>query len=252
MRKTILALLLAMAPVEAAVAQYGAFDMGALTNTLSQDHLTRSERARSEKNATASGAPALRQLSRSLARSLDNTPDVVAVSARYTPSEAVRKRLAEIMAEGAGRVGASEAREMRELVLSKQALREYERVAPGLGYRANDAVDALAFYLLAQWGVANDYRGDVSRAQAAAVRRQAANAYATVADRLSSDSLRQEFAEMLAVQGVIMAGAHEAAVRNGDQAALDRYAALARKGGRMLFTIDPTRIRLTDAGFRRK
>lgn len=252
MRKSILALLLAVAPLQAAFAQYGAFDMGALTNTLSQDHVTRSERSRSRSSSSAPSAPAVSQLSRSLAKTFNSSPANVDVSARYTPSNAVRKRLAEIMAEGAGRAGAAEAREMRQLVLSKQALGEYERIAPALGYRANDAVDALAFYLLAQWGVANDYRRDISRTQAAAVRRQAANAYATVANQLESDSRRQEFAEMLAVQGVIMAGAHEAAVRSGDQVALARYAQLARKGGKVLFTMDPTQIALTNAGFRRK
>jgi hypothetical protein len=57
---------------------------------------------------------------------------------------------------------------------------------------------------------------------------------------------------MLAVQGVVMGGAHAAAVRANDDAALRRYAELARQGGRQLFTMDPTQIALTDQGFRRK
>jgi hypothetical protein len=173
-------------------------------------------------------------------------------SATYRPDPEVRERLAGIMAEGAAKEGAAQAAEMRRLVLSGEAVRQYERVAPRLGYRANDAIDGLAFYLLAQWGVANDYRPDISRAQAAAVRRQAAAAFASVADQVATDALRQEFGEMLMIQGAIIAGTHEAALRAGDQATLDRYAAMAREGGRSLFQADPVDIALTDQGFRRK
>ncbi|MCI4592631.1 hypothetical protein MOK15_21475 [Sphingobium sp. BYY-5] len=173
-------------------------------------------------------------------------------SATYRPDPAVRRRLADIMAEGAAKEGPAQAAEMRQLVLSGQAVRQYERVAPRLGYRANDAIDGLAFYLLAQWGVANDHRPDITRAQAAGVRRQAAAAFASVADQVATDALRQEFGEMLMIQGAIIAGTHEAALRAGDQATLDRYAAMAREGGHQLFQADPADIILTDQGFRRR
>ncbi|WP_336970699.1 DUF6683 family protein [Sphingobium aromaticiconvertens] len=175
-----------------------------------------------------------------------------AVDASYRPDPAVRRKLADIMSEGAAKTGANEAQEMRQIVLSGEAVRQYEKVAPVLGYRANDAIDGLAFYLLAQWGVANDYRPDISRAQAAGVRRQAANAFASVADQVGTDAMRQEFGEMLMIQGAIMAGTHEAALRAGDEATLARYADMAREGGKALFTVDPTTLILTDEGFRRK
>ena len=176
-----------------------------------------------------------------------------AVDASYRPDPAVRQHLADIMAEATGkREGPNQAEEMRTLVLSGEAVREYERIAPSIGFRANDAIDALAFYLLAQWGVANDHRADITPAQAAGVRRQAARAFAGVADQVATDALRQEFGEMLVIQGAIMAGVHEAAVRAGDEAALARYAAMAREGGRDLFQADPADIILTDDGFRRK
>lgn len=156
------------------------------------------------------------------------------------------------MAEGAERQKPGTSDEMRRLVLSGQAVQAYERIAPSLGFRANDAIDALAFYLIAQWGVANDYRPNVTRAQAAGVRRQAANAYASVADQIATDALRQEFGEMLVIQGAIMAGTHEAAAKANDTALLARYAAMAREGGHALFTMDPTTIALTDEGFRQR
>ena len=175
-----------------------------------------------------------------------------AVNARYTPSPATRQNLANIMGGAAAKQDPAKGEEMRRLVLSGQAVAEYQRIAPMLGFRANDAVDAYAFYLLAQWGVANDYRADITRTQAAAVRRQAASAYAGIASQLDTDALRQEFAELLVIQGAILSGAHEAAVRTRDNAAVARYAALARRGGQKVFATDPAGIILTDAGFRPK
>lgn len=174
------------------------------------------------------------------------------VSATYKPSAQVRQKLAAIMGDAAAKQSPAQGEEMRQLVLSGKALAEYQRIAPAFGLRANDAIDAFTFYMLAQWGVANDYRADFSRAQVAGVRRQAANAYAGVADQLSTDALRQEFAEMLVVQGAILSGAHEAAVRAGDDAATANYAALARRGGQVIFTMDPTTMELTEQGFKQK
>ncbi|PSJ36799.1 hypothetical protein C7I55_24100 [Sphingomonas deserti] len=156
------------------------------------------------------------------------------------------------MANAAAKQHPAKGEEMRQLVTSGRAVSEYQRIAPILDFRANDAIDAYAFYLLAQWGVANDHRADVTRTQAAAVRRQAANAYASIASQLATDALRQEFAEMLVIQGVILAGAHEAAVRSGDDEATARYAALARRGGEMIFSINPAEIILTNRGFQSK
>ncbi len=173
-------------------------------------------------------------------------------SAPYKPDPNVRRKLADIMSQAAAKQGPGPAEDMRKLVLSGEGVAQYQKVAPMLGYRANDAIDGLAFYLLAQWGVANDYRPAITRAQAAGVQRQAANAFAAVADQVHSDALRQEFGEMLMIQGAIMAGTHEHAVRAGDDAALARYADMAREGGQPLFQADPVDIILTDDGFRRK
>lgn len=175
-----------------------------------------------------------------------------AVESGYAPRPGVRRALAGIMGDAAAKQDRAKGEEMRRLVLSGGAVTEYQRVAPTLGLRANNAIDAYAFYLLAQWGVANDHRADITRAQAAGVRRQAANAYAGIADQLGTDALRQEFAEMLVIQGAILAGVHEAAIRSRDDAATARYAAFARRGGTTIFSIDPALISLTDAGFRTK
>lgn len=216
----------------------------------------RSEGRKSQPSDHKSKGPAVAlraSLSQALANHVTGRASPVApVTASYVPSAAVRERLAGIMGDAAAPRDTAKRAEMRRLVMSGQAIREYQRIAPMLGLRVNDAIDAYAFYLLAQWGVANDHRADVTRAQAAGVRRQAASAYAGIAGQLGSDALRQEFGEMLVIQGVVLAGAHEAAVRSGDDAATRRYAALARRGGEKVFAMDPAGIALTDAGFRPK
>jgi len=229
--------------------------MGVLGMNGAIDHVTKAEEARARGLKPA--PPPSQTIARSLAsqlvgRSAAAPASAPALSAGYKASDTVRGEIAGIMADAAEQRTAGTAQEMRELVTSGKALKEYEGVVPALGFKTNDAVDALAFYLLAQWGVANDYRDNVTPTQAAGVRRQAANAYATVADQLGTDALRQQFAEMLIVQGVIMAGVHEAAVRGNDTSATQQYAEMARRGGEILFTMDPTKIALTDQGFARK
>lgn len=247
-----LALLAALIPASLPAQDYGALDMGLLTGDAAMAHVQRDAQRRAgltPPNQRVGQVMAFQMSGQMSGRAAQDLP---AVSGAYRPSPAVRQRLAGIMADGAEQRTPGTADEMRRLVLSGEAVRVYERVAPSLGYRANDAIDALAFYLITQWGVANDHRPDITRAQAAGVRRQAANAYAAVADQLGTDALRQEFGEMLAIQGAIMAGTHEAAVKAGDRARIAQYAALAREGGQGLFTMDPTTVALTDQGFRQR
>jgi len=179
-------------------------------------------------------------------------PRAAAISGGYRPDPAVRRKLADIMSKKAAESGAAQEAQMRQLVLSGEAVRQYEKIAPGLGLRANDAIDGLTFYLLSQWGVANNHRAMFTPAQVAGVRRQAIASFAGVADQVNTDALRQEFGEMLMVQGAIMSGVFETAVNAGDNTAAARYAALARAGGKSVFTVDPTQVALTDSGFRRK
>lgn len=261
-----LALLCALAapPMARAQDDFPVMDWGPIIQTEAMnsviEEIGRSEARRAglpypgDRPASASNAPVRSRLSRAFGDQLNNggSSAVAAAHAGYTPSPAVRRELADVLGGAAATQNPAAGDEMRQLVQSGRAVAEYQRVADALGFRVDDAIDAFAFYLLAQWGVANDHRGIITPAQAAGVRRQAAAAYASVADQLTTDALRQEFAETLVVQAVILAGVHEAAARSGDDALIGRYAALARRGGQMIFSIDPARITLTDAGFQRR
>lgn len=244
MRILLSMLLLVLASQQSAAQSYGAFDMGALTNTLAQDHVTR------QSQSAAPPAP-LDRFGGGFSRLLQGQRQAAPAgyAAPFTPSPETRARLAEAMADAAARRDPGQAEAMRELVLSGRAIAEYERVLPSVGLDPHDAVDALAFSLLVHWGVAVDTRAPVTGAQAAGVRRQAANAYLAVAEQLPTQAARQEFAQALAIEAVILAGTHEAAVRADDRAALERYSRIARQRGRLLFGVDPAQLELTDGGF---
>lgn len=240
-----MSLFLWSAPLQAQVS--GVFDMGMIGMDAALSHVQQHEEARAARAASPSAAIA-RSLEAQLSRQTPAAPTVS--SAPYQSSAATQERIADIMAQAAERQTPGTGQEMRELM--SEALLEFQRIGPVLGFRTNDAIDALAFYLLAQWGVANDHRADITRTQVAGVRRQAASAYSGIADQIRTDAQRQGFAQALIVQGIIMSGIHEAAVRDGNSAAIERYASMARTGGHSLFAMDPTRIALTDQGFRQK
>lgn len=254
MRVLLLAfLMLGLAP-SAANAAYGAFDMGALTGTLSQDHVTKSEEARAGRDAADPTRSPIQALSQSIAQQTRGVaaPAAEPVSASYRPTEEVRARITEIIAEDSERRQAGTGAEVRKLIESGEPLNEFNRVAPQMGLQRNDAIDALAFYLIGQWVIANNHQGDIGEAQVMGVRRQSAAAYATIADQLGTDAIRQEFAETLAIQGAMMLGGFKTAIVRNDSALIDKFVSLARQGGRQLFTMDPAQIALTDEGFRRK
>ena len=170
------------------------------------------------------------------------------VQTRYRPSAAVSARVAQTLATESEKLARGSGAEMRAMVTSGKPMREFARLASGLGLARNDAADALAFYLVAQWGVATDYRGRVTRAQMTAVRDQVRAAFPTISGKLPTDAKRQEFAETLINQGVLTAGIHEAAVAAGMESRVAQLSRMARRGGTRVFGGDPGDFELTDRG----
>lgn len=262
MRRYVVCLLAALAVPTASSAQIeGVFDMGMLTMDAAMSHVEQHEEGRAGRQATK--PPARNRAARpqprpsqalagALARQTrgESPSAPAALSGAYRPSPAARAQVIGVLTTEAEQRAPGSSQEMRSLV--DPALQEYARFAPTVGYKADDAVDALAFFLMAQWAVATDYRPDVTRAQAAGVRQQAAQAYAAVAGQMTTDAQRQQFAEVLVVKGALIASIHTDAVKAGDEAAVARYVAMTRRSAQGLFAMDPTRLALTDQGFRAK
>jgi hypothetical protein len=223
-----------------AIAQDGAIDMTGMGIYAMEDAVMEAAGGR-----TASASPALRR--QFTAPPAARAPSVGALP--YRTDDAVRQKVVRLFFEK-GPKTAAYVSDIRQFVASGRVFREFAGVAPKLGLRTGDAVDAYAFYLLAQWGVANDYRPEPTRAQVVGIRAQASRALASLAGALATSAARQEFAETLVAQGVLIAAAHESAVKRGDAATIRLLVSSAHRGGVKVFGTDPTRLALTNAGFR--
>jgi hypothetical protein len=166
----------------------------------------------------------------------------------YRPTAAVSAKVNRTLIDEMEKRTAGAGAEMRQLLASGQAAQQYRKVASRFGFSPTDAADALAFYLVAQWGVATDMRTEVTPAQMTAVRRQVRERFPSIAGQLETDAKRQEFAETLATQGVVVAGIHEAAVSAGNEAQVSKLVAMARQGAAQMLGADPDGFALTDEG----
>ncbi|MDJ0278948.1 hypothetical protein QLH51_19355 [Sphingomonas sp. 2R-10] len=233
--------LLCLCPVPVSAQDTGAaMDMTGMGIYAMEDAMMEAAGAR-----VASAGPSLR---RQFAAPPAARPAPVA-SLPYRVDPGVRQKVVRIFLDN-GPKDPGYVAEVKQYVASGRVFREFAGIAPRFGFRTGDAVDAYAFYLMVQWGLANDYRPDPTRAQVAGVRAQAARALAPMAGSLGSSAARQEFADTLIAQGVLMAAAHGYAVKQGDTATLRKLASYARRGGAKVFDMDPTRLALVNTGFR--
>lgn len=122
---------------------------------------------------------------------------------------------------------------------------------PGLrrfGLDTGDAVDAIAIYFLAMWGVANNHKPVMTMAQAHGARAHVARSVDFAALGLDAPAARQHFAESLIYQGLLMDAAIEQAQTRGDER-LQKTLSDAAQGQMMRMGLDMRRLALTRAGF---
>ncbi|WP_026868649.1 DUF6683 family protein [Inquilinus limosus] len=125
-----------------------------------------------------------------------------------------------------------------------------ERMRPELakyGLVIDNLADAYTVWWISAWQASQGRTDDVSAATAAAVRRQVVQSMAsTPALRTAGDAAKQEMAEALLVQGVLLAGALEQAKGDREQmAAVSRAAVQGARG----MGLDLSAMTLTEAGF---
>ncbi|KFC71753.1 hypothetical protein FF80_00370 [Devosia sp. LC5] len=175
-----LAIVLMAAPVQA---QYGAFDMGALTNTLALDHVTRSEGAR----PAASGA--------SIPKTL----------LTFAPSEELRTRnLADFIAQTRAR-DAEAGNALQQLLATNDVINAAEGYLQPYGMSASNVADAISLYLSTAWLAIHGSIADPDKSAMHSVRDQLAAAIgATPAFRQASDADKQQLAEAMIVQSAMI------------------------------------------------
>lgn len=239
MRKVLLRLLVCLPAVALAApgsaSAQGAFNMGMLTNTLSQGGSTQSEGVRAR---TSSVFSAMTRTPRSAA--------VNRVAITYRPSIEVRQRNMQQFVARLRRVDPTSAADLQRTFARRDVVAEVGGVMRPVGLNPNNVADAMAMYLVAAYyGV----RGSVDSKPAdyKVVSAQMARAISsTPGFANASDALKQEIAESMLVQAVLVDQAVQAAQKQ--PSAMPSIKAAIAKGSRGAFGFDVTRMRLGPNG----
>jgi hypothetical protein len=239
MRKVLLRLLFclpaaAMLTPGPASAQ-GAFNMGMLTNTLSQGGSTQSESVRARTSSV------FRSMSRAPRSATVNRAAIT-----YRPSSAVRQRNMQQFVERLRRVDPTSAADMQRTFSRRDVVAEIGGAMRPVGLNPNNVADAMAMYLVtAYYGV----RGSVDSKPAdfKAVSAQMARAVSTTPGFANaSDALKQEIAESMLVQALLVDQAVQAAQKQ--PSAMPSIKAAITKGARAAFGFDVSRMQLGPNG----
>ncbi|PSJ37036.1 DUF6683 family protein [Allosphingosinicella deserti] len=234
MRKARFLGLIALAASVPAAAQ-GVFDMGMLTNTLSQGALIQSEEARA---GTA-------DMSQALARTPPSAKiDRAAIT--YRPSLAVRKRNLDAFVARLRRVDAAGAADLQRTFASRDVIAELGALMRPEGLDPSNVADAMATYLVTAF---HGVRGsiDAKTPEFKAVSLQLARVLsADPAFTAASDALKQEIAESMLVQAVLADQAVQAAQKQ--PSAMPAVKAAIAKGAEAAFGFDVRRMQLGPNG----
>ncbi|TGX52226.1 hypothetical protein E5A73_15605 [Sphingomonas gei] len=213
----------------------GAFNMGMLTNTLSQGGSTQSEGVRARTSSVF----------RSMARA-PRSGAVNRAAITYRPSTAVRQRNMQQFVARLRRVDPTSAADLQRTFARRDVVAEVGGAMRPVGLNPNNVADAMAMYLVAAYyGV----RGSVDSKPSdyKAVSAQLARAVSAAPGFASaSDALKQEIAESMLVQAVLVDQAIQAAQKQ--PSAMPAVKAAIAKGARAAFGFDVTRMQLGPNG----
>lgn len=179
------------------------------------------------------------------------TPEAATASdaGLFRPSlERRRKNLADFVAK-TRRADPAGADSLAALFAQGDVIEQMKPLVAKVGLDVNRVADAQALYWFAAWNAAHGDNPDPTPRQMAAIRAQAAQALAaTPAFATADDATRQNMAEALWIQVLLLDGAVEQA--KADPAQLKAVGVAAAQGARAS-GFDVQALKLTDAGFAR-
>lgn len=211
----------------------GVFDMGQLTNTLSLDALTQSLESQSagQSSGKSSGTAAK-------------------VVTTFRPSAEVRKRN---FAQFVSKVRATDpgtATELEKAFASQDVIGVTGKEIAKYGLKTNDVADALTVYFITAWYGMRGRDDDPSRALVTAVRGQFVTAMGrTPGFAKTTDAQRQEIAEAMLIQAMLVSGYVQAAKQNPSLAGQIKTA--IAQGAKATFGFDLGTVQLTEQGLQR-
>ncbi|WP_428156191.1 hypothetical protein [Brevundimonas sp.] len=179
-------------------------------------------------------------------RSVRAPAETASVTYRVDPS--VRRGVEQRIVEAVSRRDPTGAQQLSAAFRQRDFVQLFDRGVSRFGLRSGNVVDATAAYWLAMWGAANDQREPYSRTQAQAVRAQVASGFDFSRAGLRTSAQRQEYAETLIYQAMLLDSAVDEAQRAGRT---DDVRTLGDEAQRQMRAagMDLRRLRLTDRGF---
>jgi hypothetical protein len=166
---------------------------------------------------------------------------------RFTPSATRRAANQRAFVEKTRRIDQGNARDLERLFASGDLMDRLGEAMQPIGLRTDNLADAFAIWWITAWNATQGVNPTPSRAQAAAVRAQAARALASIPGiRGASDAQKQEFTEALLVQMVFVDVAVEQ--NRGNPAQLRALRSAVAQGARGM-GLDLSQMRLTESGF---
>jgi hypothetical protein len=215
--------------VASAARSQGVFDMGALTNTLSGGGVVPPKKG---------AVPA---------------PPAASVKSTFVQSpERTKQNLAQFIAKTRETGNVEGATQMEQLFGQPGFMAEVGKAIAPSGLKTNDAADAMALWWVVAWNAAHGRTDTPPPATFAAVKAQVKRAFAaTPAFAATTDAQKQEMAEAMLVQGLLLDAASEQAVKQGGAVAA-QVADAALKGAKASYGFDLNAMTLTPQGFTTK
>lgn len=174
----------------------GVFDMGMLTNTMAQGAVVKSERERARRLARHR---TFFQSALTASRNRKTT------QARFTPSEAVRKRS---IAQFVSRVRAADpqgAAALEKELTTKDVFGALAKKLATYGLKTNSVTDAFTVYTVVAWLGVRGSNDDPNKAHVRGVQKQMGHVLANLPAIVSaSDAKKQELAEAFFLQAVLI------------------------------------------------
>lgn len=220
----------------------GVFDMGSLTNTLSVDHVTQSESARS------SGVRSLDLSKRTMLQltqpvSTNHSPSDTA----FPVSKKIRQQNLDRIVKKTAANDPAGAKEMERIFANADVIAEIGQGIAPFGLKTNNVADAYTVYWMTAWQAANQDNSDFDAPTVASVRQQSADILMSVnAFVRADDGIKQELAEIYLVQAALIQAVADNARSNPQ---LRSQLATAVKKGAKVSGLDLGRMTLTAEGF---
>jgi hypothetical protein len=177
----------------------------------------------------------------------DEEPKSLAASLSYTPSKSRTRTNLQAFADKTRAVDPAGASQMEQLFASTDIMGEIGSVMAKYGLSKNNCADAFAVYWVNAWQVSHGDDSTPSAEMMQAVAAQAARGLSQSPEfAKANDAQKQEMAEALMVQGVMIASAFEQAA--GDRKQLKALSEAVRQGA-AASGLDLNSMTLTEEGF---